>query len=260
MEPSRAATRITKILQRTGGSVTSREDRQKIIVQCFERFYVGFWEGVAKARIPANRRRSQSDEDAIQETLLDLDRCLKTGRNVFGSGEDILKWGYRVASLDAIDVFNDNMKEMGPSAVHVPATDGDGFSPAEAIEQIASMRESGEPPADVAAQEAELKESYDGFCIEVDCQIALLDPSERDMVSDWADWFAFRHLAEKYGVPQHIVRRATFDFKETPVLAEEAGLLRMAFGEAEVTWPGLAARIDLRGKGLRLLMDHRDKA
>jgi DNA-directed RNA polymerase specialized sigma24 family protein len=217
------------------------------------------WIKIAEGVIPENKRRSAEAEDAYQETLRELDRELRKPTCTLKTREDIKKWGARVVDCNAKDVRDANLRTEGASTFMTPAKDGEEQDPGKALEETAGLATSGEPPAEIKAQEGELQARLDRLNRLAEAQLRNLSQPDQGIVEGWLRGGTYRGIAQEFDVTERNVRNTTFDFKSDPTLQGETVGIREDLKEAEQRWPGIAYRLSLRGIGARLLIDFREE-
>jgi len=234
------------------------ENREYVIARSIE-LYADLWSSIAKGILPPHRRRPADHEDALQETLRELDRILRRPDHSLRTREDLRRLGTRILTCNAKDVLEVNLEHDGPSVVRNAGRVQSSSSADDSLPDALGRSDKSASPG-AAAEASEIQSELGGFEQTVAVRLGALGELDRRIVERWLEWKSFRGIAAELGVTLRDVRNTTFDFKTWPQLARLSGELRLALAESEASEAGVLNRVNISPSTGRLLCDFREES
>jgi DNA-directed RNA polymerase specialized sigma24 family protein len=203
-------------------------DRDRVIELSESRFR-RLWTTVAEKVIPANKRRSEDGDDVVQETLIQLDRYLRSGATFRDSG-DIRRWTSSVANNKALQARDRSSRYEGPSTLSSQSHSGDNQDPHNNLAVAASdgTSSSSTRSTDVVVQIAETQKELTEIVSDLHSRITSLlsecTSVEQEILGRYFEGFGSRTVASqiselgRHCITEHHVRNVTFIFKENSAL------------------------------------------
>ena len=228
----------TKEINVPGDITTALNDNEpERVVELSQSHFGRLWITIAERVLAVNKRRSEDGDDVVQETLIQLDRYLKSGAT-FGDSGDIRRWTSRVANNKALQVRDRSKRYEGPSTLSSKSNSGQNSDPHTSLDVAASddTPSSSTLSTDIVVQTAETLKELAQLVSDLHSRItSLLSEStsvEQDILGRYFDGFGSRAVASQVSahgcrrITEHYVRNVTFLFKENSALQTTVTLLR----------------------------------
>lgn len=213
------------------GEITTalNENDHDRVLELSDSHFRRLWTRVAEKVLPADKRRSEDGDDVVQETLIQLDRYLRSGAT-FGDSGDIRRWTSCVANNKALQARDRSSRYEGPSTLSSQSHSGDNQDLHANLAVAASngTSSSSTRSTDIVAQIAETQKELTELVSDLHSRIiSLLSESasiEQEILGRYFEGFGSRTVASQisalgsHRITEHHVRNTTFVFKENIAL------------------------------------------